>query len=642
MTGSGRHRLPMKPVVVLVVGVLLTMTVLTLVRHRIGAGSLVAQWARQDTDFARLLEAVVAPLLERDNHPALRQAVVRSALTQQARTVTVLGSAGAVVADSSARTVGTDLAPTLGSHWQALQEARHPLIWTEETGPRRLRYLLVPLRWGHTDPERPSRVNGAILLETNLAVLDAISAANLRHLFQVNGLFALGLLFLFLLLLWLVTKGGVGLIVQQGTVGDPSGLIPSAPGSDDLPLAALNSLTAHIAVLARDGTIVAVNEAWERFAREHGNSLQFDTGVGANYLEVCRRASGPCADPARKVLLGLQAVLDGTLGRFTFEYGCGEPAPERRFLMSATPFPWKDGGAVVAHVDVSEVHHAELDTVWNARLGRLFATIPVGLIYLTPDFTVSHCSRPAIEYYGLPAANQGDRPLPEMLAPERWAKLRPVLKQVLATSTPFLGFEEETYDGTQSDRLRIFRSDYYPDRNEDGTIRGIYGVTLDLSREKSVQQDLDRSLRDLQAKNRELDQMAIRDALTGLHNRRYFDEALDQEWRMFQRTGEGCTVIIMDVDAFKGVNDRHGHEAGDRALQKVATALRDTLRDSDLVARVGAMSSRRSCRGRMRITVSRSSRSSGRSSVASVSTGHTGRFRLPSAWVLRQCPGSRP
>jgi diguanylate cyclase (GGDEF)-like protein len=41
------------------------------------------------------------------------------------------------------------------------------------------------------------------------------------------------------------------------------------------------------------------------------------------------------------------------------------------------------------------------------------------------------------------------------------------------------------------------------------------------------------------------------------------------------------------VDAFKGVNDRHGHEAGDRALQRVATALRESLRDSDLVARVG-------------------------------------------------------
>ncbi len=116
------------------------------------------------------------------------------------------------------------------------------------------------------------------------------------------------------------------------------------------------------------------------------------------------------------------------------------------------------------------------------------------------------------------------------------------------------------------------------------------GVVLshqDITALKHQQLEQDKRLKALEAKNQQLDQIAIRDPLTGLYNRRFFDEVLAREWRRFQRTGEGFTIIIMDVDAFKNVNDRYGHEAGDRALQQVGTGLRATLRASDLVARVG-------------------------------------------------------
>jgi two-component system cell cycle response regulator len=96
-----------------------------------------------------------------------------------------------------------------------------------------------------------------------------------------------------------------------------------------------------------------------------------------------------------------------------------------------------------------------------------------------------------------------------------------------------------------------------------------------------------RHLKELEAKNRELDQKAIRDPLTGLYNRWLFDEVLTREWKRFQRSGEAFTVVIMDVDAFKAINDQHGHETGDRALQQVGTTLRASLRESDMVARVG-------------------------------------------------------
>lgn len=78
------------------------------------------------------------------------------------------------------------------------------------------------------------------------------------------------------------------------------------------------------------------------------------------------------------------------------------------------------------------------------------------------------------------------------------------------------------------------------------------------------------------------------DGLTGVHNRRYFDERLAAEWGRAVRVGSALSVLLLDVDCFKRYNDRHGHQAGDDALRRVAAALRAGLkRPGDLVARYG-------------------------------------------------------
>ena len=78
------------------------------------------------------------------------------------------------------------------------------------------------------------------------------------------------------------------------------------------------------------------------------------------------------------------------------------------------------------------------------------------------------------------------------------------------------------------------------------------------------------------------------DPLTGLPNRRGFDEALDIQWRLAQRTGQKLVLMMIDVDHFKAYNDFYGHPAGDRALQQVAIALESQAqRAGDLIARYG-------------------------------------------------------
>ena len=85
----------------------------------------------------------------------------------------------------------------------------------------------------------------------------------------------------------------------------------------------------------------------------------------------------------------------------------------------------------------------------------------------------------------------------------------------------------------------------------------------------------------------EVERLARVDALTGLPNRRAFEENLQRELHRSKRTGTPCSLIILDVDHFKTVNDRHGHQAGDTVLEVVGSTLAELSRGMDLAARYG-------------------------------------------------------
>lgn len=94
--------------------------------------------------------------------------------------------------------------------------------------------------------------------------------------------------------------------------------------------------------------------------------------------------------------------------------------------------------------------------------------------------------------------------------------------------------------------------------------------------------------RKLDTANQELLRLSSSDGLTGIPNRRYFDEALDREWRRSRRLGHELALIICDVDHFKRFNDFYGHQAGDECLRQVAQALAGAIdRGGDTPARYG-------------------------------------------------------
>jgi diguanylate cyclase (GGDEF)-like protein len=102
-----------------------------------------------------------------------------------------------------------------------------------------------------------------------------------------------------------------------------------------------------------------------------------------------------------------------------------------------------------------------------------------------------------------------------------------------------------------------------------------------------VFQRLHRERRERGNLRRRLTELALTDPLTGLRNRRYFEDFLRSELARIDRYGGVCSVAILDVDHFKNYNDTLGHLAGDAVLRQLAGVLREEMRVSDVVSRIG-------------------------------------------------------
>lgn len=98
---------------------------------------------------------------------------------------------------------------------------------------------------------------------------------------------------------------------------------------------------------------------------------------------------------------------------------------------------------------------------------------------------------------------------------------------------------------------------------------------------------LAQTIRQLEASQRELRAQANTDPLTGLANRRFFDEIAGKELSLMRRQQDYFSVLMIDIDHFKAVNDTYGHPAGDEILKRVAATLSGNLREEDTVARIG-------------------------------------------------------
>jgi diguanylate cyclase (GGDEF)-like protein/PAS domain S-box-containing protein len=153
---------------------------------------------------------------------------------------------------------------------------------------------------------------------------------------------------------------------------------------------------------------------------------------------------------------------------------------------------------------------------------------------------------------------------------------------------------EETTEGFDSAPLTIFETSISPLLGKDGSTVYICGISRDITARRNAEVALKNTNESLElqlAENRRLQQQlqeeAIRDPLTNLFNRRYLLESLNRELSRAQREHYPVTLMMVDLDHFKQLNDQHGHAAGDRVLVEFSRLLCHGMRKEDVVCRWG-------------------------------------------------------
>ena len=212
----------------------------------------------------------------------------------------------------------------------------------------------------------------------------------------------------------------------------------------------------------------------------------------------------------------------------------------------------------------SEAHHRLLAEASNDMITRL--SIDFRRVYVSPA---------AIDLLGYEPAELLGRHPSETVHPDDWAQLNADL------NLPLLGMENVArgfYRGIRKDGSHMWL-ETSGRRLADGS--GFVFVTRDISERKALEEQLESA-------NRQLRVLVRQDALTGLANRRRFDEVLGEEFRRADRHGHELALFMIDVDHFKAFNDCYGHPAGDACLRAVATVFKEALRrPSDVAARYG-------------------------------------------------------
>jgi diguanylate cyclase (GGDEF)-like protein/PAS domain S-box-containing protein len=133
-----------------------------------------------------------------------------------------------------------------------------------------------------------------------------------------------------------------------------------------------------------------------------------------------------------------------------------------------------------------------------------------------------------------------------------------------------------------------------PMRDDAGKIVGFFGITRDITARKRAEdrlraanERLQNQIAEIQRLQEALQEQAVRDSLTGLYNRRYLDETLEREISRAKREGHPLSLVMIDVDHFKRLNDTYGHQAGDQVLMALGDLLREDTRTEDVPCRYG-------------------------------------------------------
>jgi diguanylate cyclase (GGDEF)-like protein/PAS domain S-box-containing protein len=224
-------------------------------------------------------------------------------------------------------------------------------------------------------------------------------------------------------------------------------------------------------------------------------------------------------------------------------------------------------GAVVAMKDVTELAESRARVVESEeRLRTIADNVPALIAYIDTGLRYAFANQRYQEWFGVKSADMLGKTVPEAMGDAFFAPRRAALERCLAGHASALEIEEE-----RRGRRRVISTTYLP-HLRDGMVQGIYVLSTDATSAREYE--------------RQLHALAHSDHLTGLPNRRSFEERLVQAIARARRSAMAMALVYLDVDNFKQINDSLGHASGDGVLREFARRLSATVRATDTVARL--------------------------------------------------------
>lgn len=252
--------------------------------------------------------------------------------------------------------------------------------------------------------------------------------------------------------------------------------------------AVLNSLSAHIAVIDEQGVVLAVNEAWRKFARENRALSSATVEPGSPYLAIVERAALAGETTAQAALAGIRQVLSGEKAQFELEYPCDSPTETRRFLMLVTALQG-GRGAVLAHENITKRTQAEAAMRDAAMFNRqIIAGAKEGIVVLDRKLRYLVWNPYMEELLGLPADQVlGRHPLEVFPWVKDGGQLA-AMERALRGETVILPDNQRLRTGAK--RISWIHARLAPFRDGRGEIVGVIATISDVTARKQSEEQL--------------------------------------------------------------------------------------------------------------------------------------------------------
>ncbi len=221
----------------------------------------------------------------------------------------------------------------------------------------------------------------------------------------------------------------------------------------------------------------------------------------------------------------------------------------------------------------------------QTMMRNLMQTIPDQVWLKDPDGVYIFCNSALARLFAVTQSEVVGKTDDHFSPPAQAEKFRQRDQEAARSGKPLI--TEETVCFLQNPQPAVLETVRAPMHDEDGQFIGVLGIARDVTERRELQEKLRQSNSELKELTEELQSLVRTDSLSGLPNRRAFEEAIGRNFRRFKRSGAVSSVLMIDIDHFKRVNDRYGHNAGDAALIVIADAFRANCRAADTAARLG-------------------------------------------------------